>query len=473
MSNPIRNSTLIVSVAAALVSAVACLTPAQAQSEVAKLLPADGAQHHYFGFSVAVSGDAALIAASGDNQNGWQSGAAYVFRSDGTNWVQEAKLLAQDGAEKDCFAFSVALADGPALIGAVDDDDNGPSSGSVYVFRFDGSNWLQEAKLLAADGASEDWFGCSVATSGNTAVVGAFRDDDNGPDSGSAYVFRYDGSTWTQEAKLVPADGVYYGCFGFSVAVCGDVALIGAPEDDDNGYRSGSVYVFRYDGSTWTNEAKLLPADGVAYDRFGCVVSLSGNVALIGVPEDDDNGTGSGSAYVFRYDGSIWKQEAKLLPADGTTYEYFGYAVGICGETAVISARHDQDNGQQSGSAYVFRFDGSAWLEQAKLLPSDGEHDENFGYSAALSGNTAVFGAPYDEENGPYSGSAYVFDVGGSECAGDLDGDGDTDQADLGILLSDWGCDDPVNGCAGDLDDDDDTDQADLGVLLADWGCVP
>jgi hypothetical protein len=121
----------------------------------------------------------------------------------------------------------------------------------------------------------------------------------------------------------------------------------------------------------------------------------------------------------------------------------------------------------------VFRFDGSTWAEQAKLLPSDGEPDENFGYSAAISGDTAVFGAPYDEENGPYSGSAYVFDVGGSGCLGDLDGDGDTDQADLGILLADWGCDDPANGCAGDLDSDDDTDQADLGILLADWGCLP
>jgi hypothetical protein len=468
---PMKLAAVLITVV--VLNASAGPTPARAQSEIAKLLPSDGAVHEYFGFSVGVSDDCALVGAAGDNENGWAAGAAYVFRFDGSDWVQEAKLLADDGVAEDCFGYSAAMSGDVAAIGAVDDDDHGASSGSVYVFRFDGSDWVQEAKLLARDGAEGDWFGCSVAISGDVAVIGAFRNDDSGTDSGSAYVYRYDGSSWVDETKLLPADGVDFGCFGFSVAVSGDAALIGAPEDDDNGYRSGSVYVFRYDGSHWNFEAKLLPDDGVAFDRFGCVVSGCGDAALIGVPEDDDNGTGSGSAYVFRYDGVDWFQEAKLLPSDGATYEYFGYAVGIAGDTAVVSARHDQDNGQQSGSAYVFRFNGLSWIEEVKLLASDGQPDDNFGYSAAISGDIAVFGVPYDDDNGDYSGSAYVFDVGGPACSGDVDGDGDTDLIDLAALLAAYGTssDDPGYDPNADFDQDNDIDLADLAFLLGDYGC--
>jgi len=373
-------------------------------NELAKLLPTDGAPGDHFGGSLALSGDTAVIGAAHDDDNGTNSGSAYVFRYDGSTWVQEAKLLPSDGAVWDIFGGPVAVSGDTAVIGATGDDDNGAQSGSAYVFRYDGSDWVQEAKLLPSDGAPGDSFGY-VAISGDTAVIGALGDD-------SAYVFRRDGSTWVQEAKLLGS-----GNFGEFVSISGDCAVIGAWWDDDNGQGSGSAYVFRYDGWTWFQEAKLLASDGAPDDNFGNGVAIFGDTVLVGGRGNDDNGTDSGSAYVFRYDGSNWVEEAKLLASDGAPYDGFGNSLALSGNIALITAYYDDDNGEGSGSAYVFRYDGSHWLEQAKLLPSDGAPGDGLGwlYNAAVSGDTAVVGAWGDDDNGENSGSAYVF-RGLSDC---------------------------------------------------------
>ena len=232
--------------------------PAIADCELAKLLASDGTAAELFGYSVAISGDTAAIGAFHDNDNGDDSGSAYIFRFNGSSWVQEAKLLASDGADDDWFGYSVAISGDTAVVGAYGDDDNGNLSGSAYIFRFNGSSWVQEAKLLASDGAEGDWFGFSVAISGDTAVVGAYGDDDNGDLSGSAYIFRFDGSSWIQEAKLLASDGAMGDYLGLAVAISGDTAAIGAYHDDDNGDDSGSAYIFRFNGSSWVQEAKLL-----------------------------------------------------------------------------------------------------------------------------------------------------------------------------------------------------------------------
>jgi parallel beta-helix repeat protein len=384
-------------------------------NEVAKLLASDGAAGDELGCSVGISDNTALIGAFHDDDNGADSGSAYVFRYDGSNWIGQAKLLPFDGAADDRFGEAVAISGDTAVIGARRDDDNGENSGAVYVFRFDGSDWALQAKLLPSDGAAGDGFGRSVAISGNTAVIGATGDDDNGTNSGSAYVFRYDGSDWVEEAKLLASDGAASDLFGFSASIYGDSALIGAEDDDDNGDNSGSAYVFRYDGLTWAQEAKLLPADGEPRDYFGCSVAISGDAAVVGAYNGNDNGATSGSAYVFRYDGSNWSNEAKLLASDSAGGDNFGWSVAISGDTAVIGAKWDDDNGEDSGAAYVFRYDGANWVEQAKLLASDGAADDTFGRSVAISGGTAVIGADGDDDNGSYSGSAYVFH-GLSDC---------------------------------------------------------
>ncbi len=156
-----------------------------------------------------------------------------------------------------------------------------------------------------------------------------------------------------ESQKLLASDGTAGDIFGYSAAISGDTTVIAAVYDDDNG-NSGSAYVFRYNGSMWVEEAKLLPSDGAQDDHFGWPVAVSGDITVSGASSDDDNGTGSGSAYVFRYNGSTWVEEAKLLPSDGAQDNHFGYSVGISDGKAVIGAIGDDDNGPSSGSAYIF-----------------------------------------------------------------------------------------------------------------------
>ena len=220
---------------------------------------------------------------------------------------------------------------------------------------FTAVNWTETQKILADDGATLDCFGASVSVDGDTALIGAYWDDDNGVDSGSVYVFTRTGSTWTQQTKLLASDGAAGDAFGYTVSLDGDTALIAASLDDDNGESSGSAYVFTRTGTTWTEQAKLLPLDGVAGDNL-CWVSLNGDTALLGVPGDDDNGEHTGSAYVFTRTETTWTQEAKLLAADGAAQDWFGYGVSIDGDTALIGSELDDDSGTDSGSAYICSF---------------------------------------------------------------------------------------------------------------------
>jgi hypothetical protein len=276
-------------------------------SQKTKLVAEDGAAGDYFGISVAVNGDTAIIGASLDNDKGSFSGSAYVFgrAADGT-WSQKAKLIAEDGAAEDWFGGSVSVDGDTAVIGAAGDDDKGSpleggSSGAAYVFvRAADGTWSQKAKLIAEDGATGDHFGESVAVSGGTAVIGAAGDSDKGTASGSAYVFvRAADGTWSQKAKLIDENGGESDYFGKSVAVSGETAVIGTG-DSDKGTASGAAYVFgRAADGTWSQKAKLIAEDGAAWDYFGAKVSVNGGTAVIGAYGDDDKGDYSGSAYVF------------------------------------------------------------------------------------------------------------------------------------------------------------------------------
>jgi hypothetical protein len=382
-------------------------------SEEQKLLSSDGAAQDQFGYNIAIDGDTVLIGAWLDNDNGFDSGSAYVFTRTDATWTQQAKLIASDGALNDEFGFAVSLDGNTALIGAIGDDDNGVDSGSAYVFTRTGNNWTQQAKLIASDGAAGDIFGNNVFLVGDSAIIAAGMDDDNGNDSGSAYVFTRTGSTWTQQAKLLASDGAAGDWFGCAVSLAGDTALIGAPWHDDNRVDSGSAYVFTRTGNNWTQQAKLLASDGAAGDVFGYFVFLDVDTALIGAPGYDDNGYSSGSAYVFTRTGSNWIQQAKLLASDDAAGDSFGTSVALNGDTALIGAPFDDDNGYQSGSAYVFTRTGSNWTQQAKLIASDGAKGDQFGIYVFLTDDTALIGAYMDDDNGVNSGSAYVFTKGG------------------------------------------------------------
>ncbi len=374
-----------------------------------KLTASDATQYDNFGQSVAISGDVAVVGAYANDDAGSSSGSAYVFVRNGNTWEEQAKLTASDAAKNDYFGYSVALSGDVAVVGAYRDDDAGSSSGSAYVFVRDGNTWGQQTKLTASDAAAGDQFGYSVAISGEVVIVGAERDDDAGGSSGSAYVFVRNGNTWGQQTKLTASDAVIGDEFGYSVAISGDMAIVGANDDDDAGSRSGSAYVFVRNGNTWRQQAKLTASDAAQYDEFGSSVAISGDVAVVGAYWDDDAGSASGSAYVFVRNVGMWEEQAKLTASDAVIGDRFGYSVAISGDVAVVGAYLDDDAGSSSGSAYVFVRDGNTWEEQAKLTASDAAQSNLFGYSVALSGDMVIVGAYGDDAAGPWSGSAYVY----------------------------------------------------------------
>lgn len=380
--------------------------------ESQKLLAGDGDVADAFGWAIAVSGDTVAVGANdADIPFSFFYGAVYVAIRTEVGWIEQAKLTANDRGGFDGFGTAVAIDGDTIVVGANGDDDLGPESGSAYVFVRNGSDWVQQQKLSPSDGAAGDQFGWSVAISGDTAVIGAFRDDDHGLSTGSAYVFSRNGGSWAEQAKLTATDGTAFDEFGFSVGVSGETALIGAISDSDNGSVSGSAYVYVRSGANWFEQAKLIASDGAAGDNFGWSLAISGDIAVIGARNDDDNGPQSGSAYVFTYTGSTWTEQAKLIASDGAAFDQFGRKAALSENTAVLGAFGRSDNGNRSGAAYVFRRSGSSWSEQAKLSASDGAAFDELGRSVAVATDTAMIGAPGDDDNGSSSGSVYIFDL--------------------------------------------------------------
>ena len=400
-----------------------------------------------FGYAVAVDGDIAVIGAYQDDDNGADSGAAYVFTRVEGVWTQAAKLTAFDGEAYDNFGISVAVDGDTVVVGAPGNDGAGADPGSVYVFVKPTGGWAtstETAKLTASDGAALDYFGYSVAVDGDTVLVGAYQDDDeenDSEDSGSAYIFTKPNSSgswadWnpmedTETAKLTASDGADDDWFGVSVALDGKTAVIGASGDDDKGIDSGSVYVFVKPSGAWAdgNETdKLTASDGEAQDNFGYsvavdvdTVEVSGaevEVATVVVgayqhdpidPHPDPDSPlyllDAGAAYVFTRDsGGVWDGGEKLTADDGEALDYFGYSVAVDVDTVVVGAYGDDDNGSASGSAYVFTRDSNGeWSQKKKLTDEDGEAGDWFGYSVAVdtAAHTALVGA----------GSAHVLDI--------------------------------------------------------------
>ena len=315
-----------------------------------KIHASDGAAGDTFGFSVALDNTIAIIGAPQDDESGVNAGAAYVFSYDGSSWVEEQKLVASDTEAGDFFGVSVALYDTTAVIGASYHDD----LGAAYVFQYDGNQWIEQQQLLASDGAEDDAFGFNLDIYDETILIGAMWHDAIHQNAGAAYLYSYDGSTWVEEQKLQASDTDEYDFFGCSVALSDTTAVIGASHNDDLGSKSGSAYVFQYNGDQWNEEQKLLPTDGRTFDMFGESVAIDNTTILVGMSCDDDNGGSSGSVYVFRYDGATWFQDAKLVPLDGAELDRFGYSVAVCNDIALVGAYSDDDNGENAGSVYLF-----------------------------------------------------------------------------------------------------------------------
>lgn len=369
-----------------------------------------------FGAAVALDGNTALVGSPFENVEGTvRQGAAYVFTRSGNSWSMQTRVTSADGAQDDRFGSSVAIDGDTALIGAaLDDVGTIPGQGSAYIFTRSGSTWTEQIQLTADDGASNDQFGIAVALDGNTAVIGANRDDIGSTlDQGSAYVFVGAGADWTQQARLVAADGALDDRFGVAVALDGDWAVIGAHADDVGlAENRGSAYVFTRSDGIWSQQARLTADDGATGDEFGIAVALSGDTALVGAYQDNvGGGAGRGSAYVFTRAGSSWSQQARLLAASGVADDSFGIAVALDGHTAVVGAQgRDFDGNSNQGAAYLFTRLGSSWSEEVELSASGGAEGDAFGWSVALDGDLALVGVPGRNVGSNLAqGAVYVF----------------------------------------------------------------
>lgn len=385
----------------------------QTWDEIVKSTASDASSSNYYGYSVSFSEGKAIVGAPNSyvNSSGFiNAGSAYILEFNGTNWIEKQKIYASDAVSGDFFGGSVSISGDKAIIGARGSASFGSNTGAVYFFEFNGTIWVEKVKILASDPAYNDQFGYSVFMSGDRAIVGSYGNDDDGNTSGSAYIFNFNGTTWIEKQKITASDAAIYDEFGFSVSISGDKAIVGAHGNDDDGNVSGSAYVFEFDGTTWLEKQKITASDAALGDVFGKSVSISGNKAIVGAYGNDDVINESGSAYIFEFNGTAWVQKQKVTASDASEDSRFGKSVSISGDKAIIGAEGNNVVGTSSGSAYVFEFNGTTWVEIQKLIASDTEPEDFFGKSVSISDDKAIVGAWKSDDGGLSSGSAYIYE---------------------------------------------------------------
>ena len=380
-------------------------------TEEAKLTASDPGVQDLYGLSLVVLGNTALVGAPSDDHLGASgAGSSYVFVRAGSGWTEQQKLIASDASTGDMFGQSVALSPDAALIGAPGDDHSQVlSGGSAYVFVRNGTSWSEAAKLTSSAPGAYDSFGDSVALQDNNALVGA--PGANGF-AGEVRVFTRIGASWIEQALLTASDSAALDGFGNSLALSGTTALVGAQVDDHSaGADAGAAYVFVRRGVSWSEQAKLVGSDTRSLDYFGTSVALLGDTALVGASLNDPlGGLDQGAAYVFTRRGTTWREQAKLVASDGGPFDRFGGSVALVEGMAVIGATGYDGDTSDTGIAYAFARDGLAWKERARLAPSDAMSNDLFGFGVAASPGTVLVSAPFASAGGvPDAGAAYAF----------------------------------------------------------------
>jgi hypothetical protein len=367
-----------------------------------------------FGNAVALDGNRAIVGASRADINGETNrGAAYVFVRQGDEWVEEAQLLAFDGAEGDFFGTSVALSGDTAVVGApLADVDGQTFRGAAYVFQIIGGGWLPREKLRAADGVAQDRLGWSVAIRGDTLFAGAIKAEIGGNQSqGAVYVYTRQSGLWSQSQKLFDDEGALADLFGNALALTEDTALVGAYSANIGGnVNQGAAYVYSRVGGTWLLEERFVASDGANPDQFGWSVALDEDLALVGAWGKNIDGIEEhGAAYVFRRSGNTWNEEQRLTPADGEELGLFGWAVALEDHVALIGARNDLPGETLQGVVYEFRRNVGLWEEIQRLEAPIGHGLDGFGEAVALGSDRALVGSPSNVLAQPSGGAAWVY----------------------------------------------------------------
>ena len=492
-------------------------------NEVARLVPADVVAGMHFGDAVAVSGSLVAVGAPEDDASAPRSGSAYLFRDLAGTWSEETKLLARDGADRDLFGDGIAVQGEHVVVAA----SNRGMNGALYAFRPTGSSgaWSQtqridplhvgmvgfgrelrfEGRLLVAaagqdtviDGSwqhlgsivvyelrrnhfvamqermgmretqdtefafaidLEDeslivgsprypesrghaWlfdgirdgvgrlqsagglrplestitsFGSAMATDGTALLVGAPFDATREEQEGSVQFYRWEGGSWRPDGLLRPPNQKPERSFGGAVAVAGDLAVIGASQEGRLGRRSGRAFpYFRVDGA-WTRQGDLLGDDTDKFDAFGASAAIAEGRVIVGAPYREVAGTIGGAAYVFEYDGAAFVQLQRLEVFGSETDAEFGMRVAAVGDLLAVAATREDGLAEHSGVVHVYRWDGTQYVEEASLASSVPYGTAHLGRSLDVGPDRIVAGAPDASSEEDYHGAVVVFRFDGT-----------------------------------------------------------
>lgn len=386
------------------------LASAQDLNEFNKLVAPDAAAFQHFGRAVDVCDDTLIVGAPNATYNGLATGAAYVFVKNGGGWTLQQELFANDGAAGDAFGSSVSVFEDYLVVGAATEDGVFYADrGAAYVFARFGTSWVQQAKFLALDPATNDQFGTSVSIAYDKVLVGAPLKDHNGlTDSGAAFVFTRMSNSWSQGTKLNANDPETHARFGHAVSIWADYAACSAPwKDTSAGTDAGKAYVFERNGTQWPLVTSLTTADPQAGDQFGYALSLHVNTLAASAHVN----AGHRSVYVFDRTLGAWSQSAQLVPSATSYDSNFGESVDVEYDQLVVGAPYISSAGGSQGAAFVFGRSGGAWIQRARLVRSDGGMSMGFGLAVAVHSGTQIVGRSDEAlaSIGAEAGSVYVY----------------------------------------------------------------
>lgn len=368
-------------------------------------------QDDYFGTSVSISGNRALVGAPGDNEFGFDSGSAYIYEWLEGQWQLMAKLQSDDLHPRQEFGHSVSLSGDRALVGAPQDSQDETFSGAAYIFDLIDGDWTQSQKLKASHPRFRANFGDSVSLDGNRALIGAYRDGEAGQYAGAAYVFELNQGHWVETEKLLAATTTIGDFFGVSVSLDNDKAVIGSSSDSTQGNDSGSVYVFTIDNGLWSETAQLSPSDHQAGDGFGNAVDIGGHQILVGASDEGEFSDQAGAAYVFEFDGLDWVEVVKLKPTDGEHRDRFGCSVSLETTFFVVGSCESDEQGDKSGAVYVYHLDTNGLHIVEKFTAENTATRNYFGTSVAINSNRLLIGARGQDGQSSQSGAAHFYQL--------------------------------------------------------------